>query len=47
MNIREKTKKALSALEIPSGYQEIVNPPDTYITFFEYIYICCRFEFNR
>ena len=38
MNIREKTKKALSDLEIPSGYQEIVNPPDTYITFFEYDY---------
>lgn len=38
MNIREKTKKALSVLSIPSGYQEIVNPPDTYITFFEYDY---------
>ena len=38
MNIREKTKKALNKLTIPSGYQEIVNPPETYITFFEYDY---------
>lgn len=38
MNIREKTKKALDKLSIPSGYQEIVNPPETYITFFEYDY---------
>lgn len=38
MNIREKTKKALDVLTIPSGYQEIVNPPETYITFFEYDY---------
>lgn len=38
MNIREKTKKALNVLTIPSGYQEIVNPPETYITFFEYDY---------
>lgn len=38
MNIREKTKKALDILTIPCGYQEIVNPPETYITFFEYDY---------
>lgn len=38
MNIREKTKKALVTLNIPCAYQEIVNPPETYITFFEYDY---------
>lgn len=38
MTIREKTKKALNLLDTPSGYQEIVNPPETYITFFEYDY---------
>lgn len=38
MNIRKKTKMALDKLDITSGYQEIVNPPETYITFFEYDY---------
>lgn len=38
MTIREKTKKALNLLDITSGYQEIINPPETYITFFEYDY---------
>ena len=38
MNIRAKTKKALNKLQVPSGYQEITNPPETYITFFEYDY---------
>lgn len=38
MNIREKTTRALNTLSIECGYQEIVDPPETYITFFEYDY---------
>jgi len=38
MNIREKTKRALDTLTIPSSYQEMTDPPETYITFFEYDY---------
>ncbi len=38
MTIREKTQTALDTLAIPSGYRELLNPPETYITFFEYDY---------
>ncbi len=38
MTIREKTKKALDKVSVPSGYRKITDPPETYITFFEYDY---------
>ena len=38
MTIREKTMNALNTLSIPSEYREFIDPPETYITFFEYDY---------
>jgi hypothetical protein len=36
MNVRQKVEKALKTLTIPSAYQNYLEPPETYITFFEY-----------
>lgn len=38
MTIREKVVTALKNIDIPYEYREIKNPPETYITFFEYDY---------
>ena len=38
MTIRTKTMNALNKLSIPSGYRELTDPPETYITYFEYDY---------
>ena len=36
MNIRQKVVRALNNQNIPAAYQEFIDPPETYITFFEY-----------